>query len=140
MYTFTCLNNGSAGEGSCSIDVDSSYSEGVVCVRSESTSSEDSISYIYFSRDCSPTQFLKLHCVVGDRSITFNAFYIAPGYSNSSGGCGVSHIVWNSSGDYVNSVPVTDKIIIATMVVITRMVTMAPLEASEVRAGQNMDL
>ena len=51
---------------SCAIDVDFSYSEGVVCVRSESTSNEGSVHRIHLTRDHSPTLFQEYHCVVSD--------------------------------------------------------------------------
>ena len=53
-------------------------SEDVVCVRSESTSSEGSIHHIHITRDHSSTLFLEYHCVVIDHTITLNAVYLHP--------------------------------------------------------------
>lgn len=87
-------------ERSCSITVDSSYSEGVVCVRNESASSEALTHHL--NRDHSPTLFLEFHSVVGDWPITLNAFYGTPGHSYTSGGNhGGSHNLWSSSGDCI---------------------------------------
>ena len=79
------------------IAADSSYSEYVVCVRSESTSSEGSIHHIHLTRDHSPTLFLEYHCVASDHTITLNALYSPPGHTDTSRGGGGSHITRGTS-------------------------------------------
>ena len=90
---------------SCAIAVDSSNSESVVCVRSESTSSEGSVHHIHLTRDHSSTLFLEYHCIVSDLPITFNALYSTPGHTDTSGGCGGSHITRVASGAVEKSCP-----------------------------------
>ena len=48
-------------EGSYTNNVDSGHSDGVVCVRSESTSSEGPVRRIHLTRDIKPTLFLEYH-------------------------------------------------------------------------------
>ncbi len=72
MCKSTYCGNINDSVGSCSIAVDSSYSEGVVCVRSESTSSESLIHH-QLPSDPSPTLFLEFHCIANDHPITLNA-------------------------------------------------------------------
>ena len=92
---FFCQNTGHISKGSSAIVIDCSNSEGIVCVRSESTSCEGPIHYHY--RDQSPSHFLEFHCVVVDWTIMFNASDLCPGHTNTSGGERESVYVWGSS-------------------------------------------
>ena len=74
-------NRNVAGIRSCAIDVDPSYSEGVVCVRNKSTSGEGSVHHIHLTRDHSCiVLFLEYYYIVGNHSITFDALYFIPGH------------------------------------------------------------
>ena len=81
------------------IAVDSSNSEGVVGVRSESTGSEGLIHHLPKDSNPSP-QFLKVHLITSDDPITLNAVYSIPGHNDTSGGSGRNHIARSSSGCY----------------------------------------
>ena len=92
------LNSNGTYKRPCINAVDSSYSERVVGVWRESTRSEGSGHRIYCTSDHHPTYFLAYHCVVSDLPITFNALYSTPGHTDTSGGCGGSHITRGCSG------------------------------------------
>ena len=59
---FFCQNTGYISKGSSAIVIDSSNSEGVVCVRNESASYEGPIHH--HTRDQSPSHFFEFHCIV----------------------------------------------------------------------------
>ena len=89
MHTiFISGDGGVISEGSCAIDVDSSYSESVVSSRSESTSIEATPHHL-----CSIP--IELHYITSDDPITLNALYSVPGHHDASGGCGGNHILWS---------------------------------------------
>ena len=89
------MNAGHIRKGSSAIVIDSSNSEGVVCVRSESTSYEGPIHH--HTRDQSPSHFLEFHCVISDWTIAFNTFDLFPGDTDTSrGGKGSVYAAWRS--------------------------------------------
>ena len=98
-----CVDSSSLSEGSSANGVDSSYSECVVCARSEATSSEV-LPYYFTSehKNSSPTLFLELHWVGSDDPITLNAVYSVPGHHDACGGAGGRHSTRDSSGGCVH--------------------------------------
>ena len=78
LTIFSGENSDYASEGSCSIAVDSSYSEGVNCVRNESTSSEGLIHHPPPTRDPSLILFLEFYFISSDDPITLGTVYSVP--------------------------------------------------------------